>query len=317
METFKKYADGAKIVELVKWLNDCGVKTYRNMPIKIDAVTRMLRNRNYIGEYRYANHIIPGGVPDIVPDELFEQVAARLEKNKKAPVRHKAEDDYLLSTKLICGVCGAFMLGESGHSASKRVHHYYKCTTAKKHRSCKKKTVKKLWIEEIVVNYAVQMLSDDDLIDRIAESILELQKQENITLPMLRKQLSEVERGIENMLNAIQQGILNQSTKKRLDELENSKADIEVKILREEMEHPLLTKEQILYWLHRFRTIDITKREQRQLLIDTFVNAVCLYDDRLVLMFNNKDGAKTVTLEEIEENFRSDLTAGVVPRTHK
>jgi len=317
VETFKKYADGAKIVELVKWLNDCGVKTYRNMPIKIDAVTRMLRNRNYIGEYRYANHIIPGGVPDIVPDELFEQVAARLEKNKKAPVRHKAEDDYLLSTKLICGVCGAFMLGESGHSASKRVHHYYKCTTAKKHRSCKKKTVKKLWIEEIVVNYAVQMLSDDDLIDRIAESILELQKQENITLPMLRKQLSEVERGIENMLNAIQQGILNQSTKKRLDELENSKADIEVKILREEMEHPLLTKEQILYWLHRFRTIDITKREQRQLLIDTFVNAVCLYDDRLVLMFNNKDGAKTVTLEEIEENFRSDLTAGVVPRTHK
>ena len=317
METFKKYADGAKIVELVKWLNDCGVKTYRNMPIKIDAVTRMLRNRNYIGEYRYANHIIPGGVPDIVPDELFEQVAARLEKNKKAPVRHKAEDDYLLSTKLICGVCGAFMLGESGHSASKRVHHYYKCTTAKKHRSCKKKTVKKLWIEEIVVNYAVQMLSDDNLIDRIAESILELQKQENITLPMLRKQLSEVERGIENMLNAIQQGILNQSTKKRLDELENSKADIEVKILREEMEHPLLTKEQILYWLHRFRTIDITKREQRQLLIDTFVNAVCLYDDRLVLMFNNKDGAKTVTLEEIEENFRSDLTAGVVPRTHK
>jgi len=87
------------------------------------------------------------------------------------------------------------------------------------------------------------LLADDAILEKIADSILELQKQENITLPMLRKQLAETERGIENVLNAIQQGILNQSTKKRLDDLEAAKDDIEVKIMQEEMEQPLLTRE--------------------------------------------------------------------------
>ena len=37
-----------------------------------------------------------------------------MEKNKKAPARHKAEDDYLLTTKLFCEYCGAYLCGESG-----------------------------------------------------------------------------------------------------------------------------------------------------------------------------------------------------------
>ena len=130
---------------------------------------------------------------------------------------------------------------------------------------------------------------------------------------MLQKQLAETERSIENMLNAIQQGILTSSTKKRLDDLEVTKGDIEVKILQEEMEEPLLTREQIMFWFHRFRGIDISEKENRQWLIDTFVNAIYLYDDRLVITFNNKEGAKTITLAEIESVFRSDLTASVVP----
>ena len=39
-----------------------------------------------------------------------------------------------------------------------------------------------------------------------------------------------------------------------------------------------------------------------------------LYDDRIVMMFNSKEGARTITLDEIEENFRSDITASAVPK---
>lgn len=72
------------------------------------------------------------------------------------------------------------------------------------------------------------------------------------------------------------------------------------------MQKPLLTKEQIAFFLHGFRSIDITNQEQRQKLIDIFVNAICLYDDKIVFTFNYKDGTKTVTLAEIEG---SDLCA--------
>ena len=130
---------------------------------------------------------------------------------------------------------------------------------------------------------------------------------------MLQRQLAEAERGIENMLNAIQQGIINQSTKARLDDLEMKKSEIEVKILQEEIEQPLLSREQILFWLHKFRGIDTSKREQRQLLIDTFIKAVYLYDDRIVLMFNNREDSKDIALADIEGSFGSDIISSGVP----
>jgi transposase-like protein len=314
LETFQKYNDGYKLKEIVTWLNDSGVQTTRKYPVSIDTVNRILKNRNYVGDYHYDKHIIPGGVPAIVPPDLFPQVQEKLAKNKKAPARAKAiEENYLLTTKLYCGLCSAYMIGESGHSSTGKVHFYYKCATAKKNKSCKKKTVKKSWIEDIVISQAMKLLADDKIMDKIADAILKLQTQENITLPMLRKQLAETERGIVNMLNAIQQGILNQSTKKRLDDLEEAKSNIEVKILQEEMEKPLLSREQILFWLHKFRGVDTSKQEQRQLLVDTFVNAVYLYDDKIIFTFNSREDAKTITIKEVEETFRSDFTAGGSP----
>ena len=93
-------------------------------------------------------HYIDRAIPPIIPLELFEDVQEKIAKNKKAPARRKAADDYLLTTKLFCGYCGALMFGESGTSRTGEVHRYYKCATAKKHKGCKKKTVRKQWLEE-------------------------------------------------------------------------------------------------------------------------------------------------------------------------
>lgn len=134
-----------------------------------------------------------------------------------------------------------------------------------------------------------------------------LQKRENITLPLLKQQLADTTRGIENIINAIQQGIFTQSTKQRLDELEERKSQLEIEILQEEMQKPLLTREQVLFWLHRFRTLDITDPDHRQRLVDSFVNSIYLYDDKIVLMFNYKEGSKTISFADIES---SSLSAG-------
>ena len=49
-----------------------------------------------------------------------------MEKNKRAPACGKADEEYLLTTKLFCGKCGALMFGESGTSATGRTYYYYK-----------------------------------------------------------------------------------------------------------------------------------------------------------------------------------------------
>ena len=63
----------------------------------------------------------------------------------------------------------------------------------------------------------------------------------------------------------------------------------------------------------------MTKKRHRQLLIDMFVNRIYLYDDKLVITFNHKDGAETITLEDIETalaeaGFGSDLVSFAVPK---
>ena len=132
--------------------------------------------------------INPNGIPAIVPKELFNKVQERLEKNRRAPARHKAEDDYLLTTKLHCGKCGAFMVGESGTSQMKIVYHYYKCVNAKrKPKSCKKKTVKKEWIEDLVIDETMKLLMNDALLEQLADKLIALQSQENTQLPLLKK----------------------------------------------------------------------------------------------------------------------------------
>lgn len=315
LKAFTEYAGGSTMQQITDMMNLNGIRTKRGGKISIDSVTRMLHNRKYIGEYKYRDVITPGGIPAIVPEELFNKVQDRKAQTKKAPAKHKAEDEYLLTTKLYCGKCGCFMVGESGTSHTNKVHHYYRCVGAKNHKGCDKKTVKKDWIENLVIDEIRKFLLDDELMNKLADSVMELQSKENFVLPVLQKQLKEVQKGIDNFMNAIQMGIITASTKERLEELEKQKSELSVQIMKEEMTQPTLTKEQILFWLEKLRKLNPQKLEHRRKLIDSFINAIFLYDDRIVITFNYKDGTKEVRFKDLEESgLGSDLTALAAPR---
>ena len=279
----------------------------------------LLKNRRYIGEFKYRDIVIPDGIPAIIPQDLFDRVQQKMEKNKKAPARHKAEDDYLLTTKLFCGYCGAYMCGESGKSRNGTIHHYYKCVSVKKKRTaCKKKAVRKQWLEDLVIRETMNLIMDDKAIEAIVSMVMDLQDRENTNLPLYEQQLKEAELGIQNMLNAIQQGILTKSTKARLEELEAAKEEIEIRIENEKLAKPKVSAEFVTFWLHRFRKLDVRQQSHRKMLIDTFVNAIYLYDDKLIITFNYKESSQTVTFGDIktalsQENIGSDLDCLTAP----
>ena len=79
------------------------------------------------------------------------------------------------------------------------------------------------------------IIMDDAMIDSIVSSVMELQNKENTNLPLYEKQLRETETGIQNMLNAIQAGILTSSTKERLEALETQKKELEARIAEERL----------------------------------------------------------------------------------
>ena len=320
VEAFQRYNDGATMKELMNWLNDSGVTTNRNQKFTYNSIQTLLTNRRYIGENRFKDIVMPDSIPVIIEKELFDSVQDKIAKNRRAPARHKAEDDYLLTTKLFCGMCGAMMFGECGTSRNKNVHHYYKCANAKRTKTCKKKTVRKEWLEDLVVCETMKMIHDDDCIQSIVDAVMILQEQENTVLPLLEKQMKDIENGIENLLNAIQAGVLTSSTKGRLEKLEAQQKELEIRIAEEKLAKPKVSADFVKFWLTNFRKLDPNVKSHRETLINTFVNAVYLYDEKVLITFNYKDGTKTITFDEIAakdapEGNGSDLGCFAPPRT--
>ena len=153
----------------------------------------------------------------------------------------------------------------------------------------------------------MERVLNGEKINRIIDALLVMQEREDVTIPALRRQLAETEKGIDNMLNAIQQGIFTASTKQRLEELEKQKEELSLSITTAELKKPKLTREYMEHWFSQFRYGDPNDREFQKRLIDTFVNAVFVYDDKLILTYNYQHGTQKITLKEVEDFLGSDL----------
>ena len=214
---------------------------------------------------------------------------------------HRSEDDYLLTTRLFCGKCGAMMVGEIGTSHTQSKYRYYKCNQAKKHK-CDKKAVKKDWIEDLVIEEILSLISDDEVIEELSDRIYEMQTEESAAVTVVKNQLSEIEKKLNNLAEAIAQGVFSSTTKKLLDDLEGQKSNLEVELFKTQINHPVLTKEQIQFALYSYRKLDLSSQEGKQQLIDGFVNSIFLYDDRFLITFNYKGQSKTVTFEQVNSS---------------
>ena len=316
-ELFARYADGERLTVLQAEMEERGLRSKRGNAYTVSVLSNLLKNRKYIGEYKYGDVITPDGIPAIIDKELFERVQMRMAANKKAPARAKAEEEYLLTTKLYCGDCGRLMAGESGKGCKGIIYHYYKCSGAKRRLGCKKKAIKKHWIEETVVKLTVSKVLTDEAIDRIADAILVMQEQGDTMTPVLKQQLQQCEAEIRNVMKAIRQGIITETTKECLEDLETQRDSLKASILQLQLERRKFTKEEIVEWISKYKYGNINDLDYRKEIIDTFVNSVFVYEDKLVLTYNYKDGTETLTLQEIESVLSSNLTSMCPPEKER
>ena len=89
--------------------------------------------------------------------------------------------------------------------------------------------------------------------------------------------------------------------------MERQRDALNVSILTARMERPKYTKEEIVQWISRYKVGNINDKDYQKEIIDTFLNSIYVYDDRLVFTYNYKDGTETLTLQEVEAAFSSDL----------
>ena len=170
-----------------------------------------------------------------------------------------------------------------------------------------------------MLNKVIKVLFDDEALDKIADKIVALLDEDNKVIPLLEAQLKEIRKSIDNVMKAIEAGIITRSTKAKLEELETQEEQIELNFLKEQTSTPKLTKEQILFALDKFRKLDLTIEANKERLIDSLVKCVLLYDDKLVITFNFKNEPVTVpTSEEFDAIEKSsDIEAFASPTKKK
>ena len=302
---FEMLASGDTYADIARYLNERGIKTATGGKWGKNSFQWLFSNRKYLGIYTFQGTEIKGGVPQIIDEQLFEDVQAVLRKYAAAPSRGKAVEEYVLSDKLICGLCGHKMTGVSGTSRNKTMHNYYKCGGTSKH-GCRKRAVRKQFIEDEIITALVgdgternkHGVLTDEFIDMVAaETYLLIQAERNDSeIKRLENLIEENQKAINNLMQGLMHGKIANTILAQIEKLENENAELNATIESEKALQINYTYDDIRKWLEHFRTLDYTKTKNRKALIDTFIYRVLLYDDKMKVIFNLKGGQKNELL---------------------
>ena len=323
---FEMYIKGESNATICDYLNARGLRTSQGNLFNKNSINRIIKNRKYIGEYRYNDIVVEGGMPAIISKETFCLAQAEMERRRthRAPVSPKAE--YLLAGKLFCGHCKGPMQGVSGTGKSGNKWYYYYCANTRgKERTCDKKQVSRDRLEKAVVDFTVRYILQEDVLEELSKKVYAAQERQNNTaseIAFYKKKLAENKKAIANILRAIESGAMTQALPARLQELENEQTVIQGELSYLKGARLAFTEDQILFALlqHLDPRPGESEQDYHRRIITDFVSEVYLYDDRMLIYFNisSADGKlKHADLSAIESGvFDAGLTSSTKRNGH-
>ncbi|MCM1122040.1 MAG: recombinase family protein [Eubacterium sp.] len=320
---FEEYAKGTPKKQIIAELNARGIRNSAGKPLTDSSIQGLLKNKKYIGIYEHGGEKVAGGCDALIDEELFNKVQKRIDKVKHAPAASKAKTKYLLQGKIFCGYCGSSMNGESGRGRLGDTYYYYSCRKRKKQHACDKKNEKKDYIEWYVVEQTVEYVLTPERIEYIAtELVAQYQKDcGSDRVEAYEKQLERINAEISRLVDtlAVCPAAARQPIFDKMENLDVEKREVEIDLAKLRVQakaHP--TEDQIIEWLQQFCKGDPLDIDFREKIIDTFINAVYLYDDKVVIYYNI-EGSKQINYMEIldsteEPPFSDDTQASCVVR---
>ena len=306
-ELYQRYADGEALADIASDFNNRGYRTTRGRIFQTGTFDRILPNPAYIGEYQYAGQTVPDLATPLIDKDLYDRAVQRRERNRRAPSANRTSMEFLLQGKLFCGLCGSPMCGDNGTSKTGERHYYYSCSARKHHKSdCKKKAEKKDFLEWYVCEQTVLYVLDPGMIDHIAETVVSLYnaeindfkvKEAERLVQRLKDELNQL---VDRLIYAPKEASVMIMERMRQLELQRVEAETELSKLRIQQKIKISEKE-VTAWLRTFSKGDLFDMDFRKQIIDTFINSVYLYDNKVVIFYNIKEGRMTCGIEQISD----------------
>jgi len=314
---FQRVLEGVSYTALAEELNLKGYQTKAGRPFNKNSFTEILSNEKYKGIYiwdrsrakvagKRNNHEskpaeeiirIPGGVPAIVEEEVFEAVQKMRAARKHKGAANKAKLDYLLSGKIFCGLCESPYVGDPGTTGKKLRQPTYKCSRRKREKDCRNKSIGKRAIEAYVIQEIKDRILSDRAIPILASRIEEQYKttidKSRREIDGITKEIIDTQKKMDNLIAAIESGAVGldligqklREHKNRLTRLEVLKADLEQKLSL-----PSFSREMIIRYLKLERK-KASQPDGYKALIDRYLDKVIVYPDEVqVILKIDLDG---------------------------
>ena len=90
--------------------------------------------------------------------------------------------------------------------------------------------------------------------------------------------------------------------RKPISQKKRERSELEQQILVETSSHPTPTVNEVRFFLIQFRKGDVNDLKYRQALVDTFVNKIYLYDDKMTVLYNTQDSHSDVTIDDLSSS---------------
>lgn len=227
---YTQYAGGTNLQDICHYLNENGFETTKGKPFKINSLKRILKNKKYVGIYETTidgeRIEIVDGVPSIIEKRLFNKVQS-LRKNTSFRSSKSSKNDYLLTGFLYHEGCG-LMQGQTTTNRHGTEYSYYFCPDCKERVRTEKidKPIMELY-RNLVIN------NREKLVEGMYMFFNDRSNYTNIEI--LENEISDINRQINNTVNAITAMGGNNSLFNKLNELENNKKNLELKLSKENL----------------------------------------------------------------------------------
>ena len=292
---FEDYASGKTILQISRDFEKENI-TYNGKLFIPQTIRHFLKRKLYTGEYSINGKAYNNIYPPIISKELYDKVQKRMALTRYG-CRKDNHEIFRIKDKLYCGHCNRKMYPFSTKSHNGNYLRYYKCISGRKNH-CLTRITEKNFIEGIVGKFFKQQFTIQKNLDQITDLIYEENKKrtkDNHSLSNLKSDFQRVNCAITNIMSAIEKGILTETTKSRLEELEQQRKVLSEKLTIEESKISYeLTKEDIQNFFK------VTMKECPHKAIELFLKYVKVYQDKIEIGLNYSINPNNTEYEPIK-----------------
>jgi site-specific DNA recombinase len=287
---------------IIDELNSKGYRTKRGQSFGKNSIYEILMNEKYTGTFVYSkadkhnNHKtssevikIPDSMPVIIERSMWLEVQKIMEENKKAAPRRKGEVDYLLTGKIVCGVCGGSYVGNSKTKKGVK-YHVYVCNNRKRTKGCDNPEIRKEPLEQFVINDIREKFFNCDF-NELAETLEAAYKEKhssvNEEIPNIKQEIANITQKIARLYEAVENGLSNPETYKRINSAVQQKEELEnnLTIISAEVNNKWDKKKIVKYMEEKKKSLSNSDTATFKELINLFVDRVILAPEDVKIIY--------------------------------